>query len=246
MESPVFLPSLALSLLYLTVLSFGPTMVTYLLHTSFTPLQVSAMLVGAVAAELSGTWAAPLLMSRIGPIRSGLWFLNWQLGCLAAAVVAFAWFDSQSLVVAASLIIGVALSRTGLWGFDLSVQYLVQEVRNPLPCQISQCSSQARTSRNILERGSPPQKWPYRILQSFSLSQQPLLSPVLKIFGIRCSSASGLSPWPLCALRRMCARSGVTCCTCRGVWTSELFLRSKFLTLDRTKDRKIRKKLSVV
>ncbi|PKY03533.1 hypothetical protein P168DRAFT_269833 [Aspergillus campestris IBT 28561] len=126
-ESSVFLPSLALSLLYLTVLSFGPTMVTYLLHTSFTPLQVSVMRVGAVAAELSGTWAAPLLMNRIGPIRSGLWFLNWQLGSLAAAVAAFAWTNSQSLVVAASLIAGVALSRIGLWGFDLSVQYLVQE-----------------------------------------------------------------------------------------------------------------------
>ncbi|PWY67212.1 iron transporter [Aspergillus heteromorphus CBS 117.55] len=127
LASPVFLASFALSLLYLTVLSFGTTMVTYLLHTGFTPLQVSAMRIGAVAAELSGTWAAPYIMSRIGPIRSGLWFLNWQFGCLASAVAAFAYFDGQSKVVAVSLIVGVALSRIGLWGFDLSVQFLVQE-----------------------------------------------------------------------------------------------------------------------
>ncbi|RAK99499.1 putative iron-regulated transporter [Aspergillus ibericus CBS 121593] len=125
--SSVFLASLALSLLYLTVLSFGTTMVTYLLHTGFTPLQVSAMRIGAVIAELSGTWAAPFIMDRIGPIRSGLWFLNWQFGCLAAAVAVFAFLDNQSQVVAVSLIVGVALSRIGLWGFDLSVQFLVQE-----------------------------------------------------------------------------------------------------------------------
>ncbi|RAL14594.1 putative iron-regulated transporter [Aspergillus homomorphus CBS 101889] len=123
----LFLASFALSLLYLTVLSFGATMVTYLLHTGFTPLQVSAMRIGAVAAELSGTWAAPFIMNRIGPIRSGLWFLNWQFGCLVTAVVAFAWLDNASQVVAVSLIVGVALSRIGLWGFDLSVQLLVQE-----------------------------------------------------------------------------------------------------------------------
>ncbi|KEY80725.1 iron regulated transporter [Aspergillus fumigatus] len=126
--SPVFLASFALSLLYLTVLSFGTTMVTYLLHMGFDPLQVSCMRIGAVLAELSGTWAAPFIMGRIGPIRSGLWFLNWQLGCLATAAVAFALYDSNSRLVAVSLILGVALSRIGLWGFDLSVQFLVQEV----------------------------------------------------------------------------------------------------------------------
>ncbi|PYH43799.1 putative iron-regulated transporter [Aspergillus saccharolyticus JOP 1030-1] len=126
-QNRLFLASLALSLLYLTVLSFGATMVTYLLHTGFTPLQVSAMRIGAVAAELSGTWAAPFIMNRVGAIRAGLWFLNWQFSCLVTAVAAFAFLDNASQVVAVSLIVGVALSRIGLWGFDLSVQFLVQE-----------------------------------------------------------------------------------------------------------------------
>ncbi|KGO45212.1 Major facilitator superfamily domain, general substrate transporter [Penicillium expansum] len=125
--SPVFLASFALSLLYLTVLSFGATMVTYLLHTGFTSLQVSYMRIGAVAAEISGTWTAPLIMNRIGPIRSGLWFLNWQFVCVAGTAVAFVAWDSSSRAVAGTLIAGVALSRVGLWGFDLSVQFLVQE-----------------------------------------------------------------------------------------------------------------------
>ncbi|KAJ5952053.1 uncharacterized protein N7479_010466 [Penicillium vulpinum] len=125
--SPVFLASFALSLLYLTVLSFGATMVTYLLHTGFSSLQVSYMRIGSVAAELSGTWTAPMIMNRIGPIRSGLWFLNWQFVCVAGAAVAFVAWDSSERFVAGTLIAGVALSRIGLWGFDLSVQFLVQE-----------------------------------------------------------------------------------------------------------------------
>jgi iron-regulated transporter 1 len=126
--SPLFLASFALSLLYLTVLSFGATMVTYLLSTGFTSLQVSYMRIGSVIAELSGTWTAPMVMNRIGPIRSGLWFLNWQFVCVAAAAVPFVAWDSGSRFVAGTLIAGVALSRIGLWGFDLSVQFLVQEV----------------------------------------------------------------------------------------------------------------------
>ncbi|KAL4779483.1 Ferroporti-1 [Aspergillus varians] len=126
-RQPVFLASFALSLLYLTVLSFGPTMVTFLLHSGFSSVQVSAMRIGAVLAEISGTWVAPFLMDRIGPIRSGLWFLNWQFLTLAAAVAAFAFAGDSPRLVAGSMIVGVALSRLGLWGFDLSVQFLVQE-----------------------------------------------------------------------------------------------------------------------
>ncbi|KAL2865187.1 putative iron-regulated transporter [Aspergillus lucknowensis] len=126
-QQRVFLASFSLSLLYLTVLSFGPTMVTFLLHSGFSSLQVSGMRIGAVVAELSGTWAAPFLMERIGPIRSGLWFLNWQFASLAAAVAAFAFASDSPRIVGGSLIVGVALSRLGLWGFDLSVQFLVQE-----------------------------------------------------------------------------------------------------------------------
>lgn len=126
--SPVFLASFALSLLYMTVLSFGATMVTYLIHSGFNPLEVSCMRIGSVVAEVSGTWIAPVIMNRIGPIRSGLWFLNWQFCCVAGAAFAFVLWDSNSKLVATSLILGVALSRVGLWGFDLSVQFLVQEV----------------------------------------------------------------------------------------------------------------------
>ncbi len=129
--SPVFLASLALSILYLTVLSFGAQMVTYLLSVGFTAIQISFVRMIGVAIELSATWAAPVLMRRIGSVRSGLWFINWQLGCILAAVAVFQLYGSSTRIAGIGLVAGVLTSRVGLWGFDLCVQYLIQETVPP-------------------------------------------------------------------------------------------------------------------
>jgi len=129
--SPVFLASLALSILYLTVLSFGAQMVTYLLSVGFTAFQISLVRMIGVAIELSATWAAPILMRKIGSVRSGLWFINWQLGCILAAVAVFQLYGSNSRIAGIGLVAGVLTSRIGLWGFDLCVQYLIQETIPP-------------------------------------------------------------------------------------------------------------------
>ncbi|KAL1599433.1 hypothetical protein SLS59_006451 [Nothophoma quercina] len=128
-QNPAFLASFSLSLLYLTVLSFASQMTTYLLTLGFTSTHVSLMRLVAVILELSATCAAPLLMNRIGAVRSGLWFVNEQLFSIMAAVAFFAATTSQTHLKLAglALVAGVALSRLGLWGFDLCVQYLVQE-----------------------------------------------------------------------------------------------------------------------
>lgn len=134
-------------------------MVTFLLHSGFSSLDVSAMRIGAVLTEISGTWMAPFLMDRIGPIRSGLWFLNWQFGTLAAAVAAFAFASDKPRLVAGSLITGVALSRLGLWGFDLSVQFLVQEVRHSSFPFWKMLMDIYRTLIRVAELGSRRQRW---------------------------------------------------------------------------------------
>lgn len=126
-RNPAFLASFALSLLFLTVLSFASQMTTYLLTLGFTSAQVSAMRLVSVALELSATCAAPWLMRRIGAIRAGLWFINEQLLSIALALGLFFYYRDEKLIAGGVLVAGVALSRLGLWGFDLSVQYLVQE-----------------------------------------------------------------------------------------------------------------------
>jgi iron-regulated transporter 1 len=126
-KNPAFLASFALSLLYLTVLSFASQMTTYLLTLGFTSTHVSLMRLASVALELSATCAAPWLMNRIGAVRAGLWFINEQLISIALAIGLFLLYTERPMLAGATLVSGVALSRLGLWGFDLSVQFLVQD-----------------------------------------------------------------------------------------------------------------------
>ena len=126
-QNPAFLASFSLSLLYLTVLSFASQMTTYLLTLGFTSTHVSIMRLVSVALELSATVAAPWLMNKISAVRAGLWFINEQLVSIALAIGLFLWLDNKPMLAGAALVLGVCFSRLGLWGFDLCVQYLVQE-----------------------------------------------------------------------------------------------------------------------
>ncbi|KAK3314281.1 Ferroporti-1 [Apodospora peruviana] len=132
LKHPAFLPSFSLALLYLTVLSFSGQMITYLISVGYSSLYVGIARTVSTVCELSATWIAPRLMRRIGEVRGGIWSLTWQMGWLAAAV---AWFFSDvghnwsrhNLISATGLAVGVALSRVGLWGFDLCAQSIVQD-----------------------------------------------------------------------------------------------------------------------
>ncbi|KAF4460845.1 hypothetical protein FALBO_12369 [Fusarium albosuccineum] len=127
-KHPVFVPSFAGALLYCTVLSFSGVMVTYLLSVGYTSTQIATARTVSVAFEVLATWIGPWVMKKIGPIRSGLWFASWQLGCLAVGVSIFWWCTDNVFVSTLGLVGGSILSRVGLWGFDLSVQIIIQEV----------------------------------------------------------------------------------------------------------------------
>ncbi|KAG8158100.1 hypothetical protein KVR01_011861 [Diaporthe batatas] len=128
---PAFLASFALSLLYFTVLSFSGQMITYLASVGYSPLHIGIARVGSSIFEISATWAAPYLMKKIGVVRAGIWSLAWQMTCLAGVL---AWYFSDfegkgtnSIFSATGLAVGVALSRIGLWGFDLCAQNIIQD-----------------------------------------------------------------------------------------------------------------------
>ena len=107
-------------------------MVTFLLTIPFTPTQIGLMRTASVMLEMSATWLSPLAMNKVGPLRAGLWSLNWQLFSCAAAVSLFlALLRTTPTISAAALVAGVVASRVGLWGFDLAVQILVQEGVEP-------------------------------------------------------------------------------------------------------------------
>ncbi|KAI6819466.1 putative Ferriportin iron efflux transporter [Hortaea werneckii] len=130
-KHPAFLPSFALALLYMTVLSFNGQMITYLIAIGVSSGAVGVLRGVAALFELSATWLGPILMKRIGAVRAGIWFLNWQLACVGVACLFF-WLPGTSrIILAAGTISAVVASRLGLWGFDLSAQIIVQEEVEP-------------------------------------------------------------------------------------------------------------------
>ncbi|GAB7339085.1 hypothetical protein MBLNU457_5740t1 [Dothideomycetes sp. NU457] len=123
-----FLPSISLSLLYLTVLSFNGQMINYLISLSYSSTSIGILRTFSAICELSATFLAPLVMNRIGAIRAGIWFLNSQLVFISIAASSL-WFTNDSPASWANIafLAGVIPSRVGLWGFDLSAQILIQE-----------------------------------------------------------------------------------------------------------------------
>lgn len=130
----VFLPSISLATLYLTVLSFSGQMIAFLVFSGYTSIHVGIVRTISVVFELSATWIAPRVMKMIGAVRGGVWFLLWQMLWLAGSV---AWLivDKNSgkgtILVTSGFVGGVILSRIGLWGYDLCAQMIIQDVSLP-------------------------------------------------------------------------------------------------------------------
>ncbi|KAL5628700.1 hypothetical protein BROUX41_002091 [Berkeleyomyces rouxiae] len=131
-----FLPSIALALLYLTVLSFAGQMAAFLRAEGFSSAAVGAARVVSTALEISATLLAPRLVAAIGPVRTGIWALS----CLIRG-------DVRVL----GLVGGVALSRVGLWGYDLAAQMIIQEeVAEPLRGSFSSIEASAQNFFELL------------------------------------------------------------------------------------------------
>lgn len=126
-RSPAFLPSLAYAFLHLTVLSFSGRMIAFLLAVGYDPLQVGIARVVSTVAELSATWISPWATRRLGSVRlAGIWSIIWQTGWLTLGVVSFQ--VAGGMLGVTGLVVGVILSRIGLWGFDLAVHNIIQDV----------------------------------------------------------------------------------------------------------------------
>lgn len=130
---PAFLPSFGLALLYLTALSFSGQFITYLLSQDISSTTVALFRAMAAFFEISATWLGPWLTKRIGAVRSGIWFLNAELLFIALSC-AILWIpaaNTQGSTTTFALVASVILSRTGLWGFDLSAQLIIQDEVEP-------------------------------------------------------------------------------------------------------------------
>jgi iron-regulated transporter 1 len=122
--SRAFIPSLALAMLYFTVLSFSGQLITYLFSTGLSPLKVTLLRTVSVLVEITATFLAPRAIRLVGPVRAALWFISFQALVLLAG--SSFWATSPASISVWILVGGVILSRIGRWGFDLAVQFLIQ------------------------------------------------------------------------------------------------------------------------
>lgn len=122
----MFIPSFSISILYLTVLAFGAQFVAFLLFSGYSPSLIGILRSIGVCFELSAVSAAPVVMRKIGPVKSATWFVSWQAITIVAALV-YSLLSEDKLRGVHVLVAGVIVSRFGLWGFDLSVQVQIQQ-----------------------------------------------------------------------------------------------------------------------
>jgi len=124
---------LALSLLHLTVLSFGQLMTAYVMTLGVEASIIAVYRGGGEVFGLIATKVAPKLVEKFGPHKAATFFIWFQLTMLIPSVIGASQWARQLPGLASSMLLvgGVGVSRLGLWGFDLSVTQKKQEGVTP-------------------------------------------------------------------------------------------------------------------
>lgn len=124
----IFPASLAISMLYLTVLSFGGIMLSYLKIVGYSDWSLGVLRAIAGISGMASTYILPYLSARIGIIRAGVWALWFESITLIPVVLSFTAWGSQSSWGHIMLFGGMSVSRIGLWVFDIAETILLQQM----------------------------------------------------------------------------------------------------------------------
>ena len=135
---PIFVTSVCISLLYMSVLSFDSTFIAYLKsETTYSDAFIAGMRAVGVVAGLLGTIVMPWMERKIGLVRAGA-YSRWmeRIPLIPAVVALFITGASPPFLGAgrryrpewntAMLFTGLSLSRIGLWSFDLAQLAMIQ------------------------------------------------------------------------------------------------------------------------
>lgn len=114
---------------YLNILSFGTSMTAYLVSRGMRMDFIGILRGISCAIGLSGTVAFQISAKAMSLRSTGLWAIILQFGCLSLSYFSL-YLPEDSNTSLAFLIVGVCLSRIGLWVFDITVSQLMQESIN--------------------------------------------------------------------------------------------------------------------
>jgi iron-regulated transporter 1 len=120
-----FRTCVCIAMLYLNVLSFGPVMVSYLLQRGVHATVIAVVRGLGVVVGIVATITYPYFTTKIGIPRTGLWAIQFELLFLGLACASF--LMTQSVWSIVLFLVGVNISRFGLWTFDLAQTQLIQE-----------------------------------------------------------------------------------------------------------------------
>mmetsp|Transcript_112796 Transcript_112796/g.364145 ORF Transcript_112796/g.364145 Transcript_112796/m.364145 type:complete len:453 (+) Transcript_112796:229-1587(+) len=125
--------AIAMACLNFTVLSPSSLLSAWLRSHGVQPRALAAFRGASELAGCLGTLLAPAMMRQRGAARAGLLLQRGQLAALLAAGAAFCKMGGarEAPVMEATFMGALALSRVGLWGFDLCERQLVQTAAEP-------------------------------------------------------------------------------------------------------------------
>ena len=124
MKYPVTVTCLSISFLYLTVLTINTVMISYLLYEGNDALYISCLRLVSVVCGLLATFTLETMIRIMGINQAGLFSISFQCICLSVVISSF---YIKSTISSVLFLVGVCLSRWGLWSFDLVQQQLIQE-----------------------------------------------------------------------------------------------------------------------
>ncbi|XP_062094918.1 solute carrier family 40 member 1-like [Humulus lupulus] len=148
-QQDTVLPGIALALLFFTVLSFGTLMTAALEWEGIAAFEIG---IGRGVSALIGIGATivyPFLQSHLSTLRTGLWSIWSQWICLLLCVGSI--WVGNNISSSYMLMGGVALSRLGLWSFDLSV---IQQMQDQVPesdrCVVGGVQNSLQSSMDLM------------------------------------------------------------------------------------------------
>ena len=120
-------PSLTYVLLFVTVLSGGVQVSSYLVTQGVSTTVIALFRGGVSIMGVLSTFVVVPISRSLGNVRAGLVFLILQLLFLLGSVAAFFFSENYSSFGALYVFLaGIVLSRVGLWGYDLVEVQLLQ------------------------------------------------------------------------------------------------------------------------
>ncbi|KAG0027326.1 hypothetical protein BGZ81_005699 [Podila clonocystis] len=120
----VLVASMSYAVIYINMMSISGTMIGYLQWRGLSAGSIAFLKGICTASELLGTVLMPVLTRYIGLVRGGAWSIWLEVATLMPVLFSI---YTDRLPIQVVIFVGMALSRVGVWSFDLVVTQIMQE-----------------------------------------------------------------------------------------------------------------------